>query len=393
LIGAYPGDADAEGLALAACLGVLNLGPRHGLTEAEGQALFDEGRMLAQHRADDRSLARLLLVFARARGVSGDVDAASTLSLEAGKLAQRLGLRGLRLAAAVNLSTWATQFGDIRRSLEIVEEALRDVPTNLQVGAEHLGYSPYIWLAMHRGRLLTYMGRSDDAFEALDRALDLAQDNGEIEIVCWAHQGHVDLAFLRGDTTAAAAHARLAVETAERIGTLFSTWSAYHSLGRALTLRGEADEAVSALSRALTVMRRRRTGLHLQVLVLGSLAEAHLIRGETDRARFYSEEAVDATERDTPLAVRARTILARARRESGQGNPDVEERDLRSGLAVLERSGYRSLEPALRVELAGLARGRGDAATAVEELELARRGLEEMGATDAAIQGADERAY
>jgi tetratricopeptide (TPR) repeat protein len=242
--------------------------------------------MLAQHRADDRSLARLLLVFARARGVSGDVDAASTLSLEAGKLAQHLGLRGLRLASAVNLSTWATQFGDIRRSLEIVEEALRDVPTNLQVGAEHLGYSPYIWLAMHRGRLLTYMGRCDDAFDALDRALTLAQDNNEIEIVCWAHQGHVDLAFLRSDATGAAAHARLAVETAEKIGTLFSTWSAYHSLGRALTLRGEGDDAVSALSRALTVMRRRRTGLHLQVLVLGSLAEAHLVRVETDRARI-----------------------------------------------------------------------------------------------------------
>src|SRR5581483_9933188 len=136
LIGAFPGDEEAEGLALAACLGILNLGPRHGLTEAEGQQLFDEGRTLAQHRGDDRSLARLLLVFARVRGVSGDVDAASVLSLEAGKLAERIGLRGLRLAAAVNLSTWATQFGDIRRSLEIVDDALRDRPTNPRVGAE-----------------------------------------------------------------------------------------------------------------------------------------------------------------------------------------------------------------------------------------------------------------
>jgi len=385
LIGAFPGDEEAEGLALAACLGILNLGPRHGLTEAEGQQLFDEGRTLAQHRGDDRSLARLLLVFARVRGVSGDVDAASVLSLEAGKLAERIGLRGLRLAAAVNLSTWATQFGDIRRSLEIVDDALRDRPTNPRVGAEHLGYSPYIWLSMHRGRILTYMGRCDEAFDALNRALTLAQDSGEIEIVCWAHQGHVDLAYLRGDATAAAAHARLAVETAEKIGTLFSTWSAYHSLGRALTLRGDGADAVAALSRALTVMRQRRTGLHLQVLVLGSLAEAHLVADETDRARLYSEEAYDATERDTPLAVRARTILARARRLSGQGNPEIEERELRRGLAVLERSGYRSLEPALRTELASLARARGDSAAADDEIGEARRVLAQMGASPAVL--------
>ena len=391
LIGAYPGDEDAEGLALAACLGVLNLGPRHGLTESEAQSLFDEGRMLAQHRGDDRSHARLLLVYARVRGVTGDVDAAAALSLEAGKLAQRVGLRGLRLAAAVNLSTWATQFGDIRRSLEIVDDALRDVPTNSRVGAEHLGYSPYIWLAMHRGRLLTYMGRCDEAIDALDRALSLAQDNGEIEIVCWAHQGQVDAAFLRGDATAASAHARLAVETADKIGTLFSTWSAYHSLGRACTLRGEGDAAVAALSRALTVMRQRRTGLHLQVLVLGSLAEAHLLRSECDRARVYAEEAVDATERDTPLAVRARTILARARRESTQGNPEYEERDLRQGLVVLERSGYRSLEAPLRVELAELALARGDHEAAAAELDQARRVLEDMGASDAMLLGAEDR--
>jgi class 3 adenylate cyclase/tetratricopeptide (TPR) repeat protein len=378
LIGAYPSDEKAESLALAACLGVLNLGPRHGLTEAEAQALFDEGRTLAQHRGDERSLARLLLVFARVRGVSGHVDAAATLSLEAGKLAQRVGLRGLRLAAAVNLSTWATQFGDIRRSLEIVDEALRDVPTNLRVGAEHLGYSPYIWLAMHRGRLLTYMGRTSQAFDALDRALHLAQDNGEVEIVCWAHQGHTDLAVLLGDPGAALAHARLAVETAEKIGTLFSAWSAHHSLGRALTLAGDLGEAVAALSHALTVMRRRRTGLHLQVLVLGSLAEAHLARGETDRARFYAEEAVDATERDTPLAVRARTILARARRSSGHGNPEIEERDLRRGLGVLSRSGYRSLEPPLHTELAELARARGDDAAAEAELAAAAQFRLEM---------------
>src|SRR5205807_286667 len=116
------------------------------------------------------SLARLLLVFARFRGVSGDTEQASVLSLEAGSLAERVGLRGLRLAAAVNLSSWASQSGDVSQSLDVVDRALRDKPGDPRVGAEHLGYSPYVWLVMHRGRLLSYMGRCDDADVALSRA-------------------------------------------------------------------------------------------------------------------------------------------------------------------------------------------------------------------------------
>ncbi len=381
--GAFPTDPDAEALALAACIGVLNLGPRHGLGDSEAQALFDEGRTLAIHRDDQRSLARLLLVFARYRGVSGDVEQASALSLDAGKIAQHVGLRGLRLAAAVNLSTWATQFGDLTHSLSIIEDALRDPPNNVRVGAEHLGYSPYIWLAMHRGRLLTYMGRIADATDALDRALDLARENAELEILCWAHQGHVDLACIRGDAISAMAHALLAVETAEHIGTLFAMWSSYHALGRAHTLQNEADDAIAAHSRALTIMRDQRTGLHLQPLVLASLAEAYLAAGQSDRARFCAEEALDATpsaEIDTPLAARARTILAHARRMSGQGDIAREEDALRGCIDVLERASYRSLEPDVRIELAELARARGDMDARARELAAARTLLEEMGA-------------
>jgi class 3 adenylate cyclase/tetratricopeptide (TPR) repeat protein len=382
--GAFPSDSDAEALALAACIGILNLGPRHGLSEAEAQALFDEGRTLCATREDQRSLARLLLVFARYRGVSGDIAQASALSLEAGTIAQQVGLRGLRLAAAVNLSTWATQFGDLTRSLAIVEDALRDVPGNVRVGTEHLGYSPYIWLAMHRGRLLTYMGRTTDAHEALDRALDLARDNAELEIACWAHQGQVDLAYLVGDELSAMAHARLAVEIAERIGTLFALWSSYHALGRAHTVAGEPDEAIAALSKALTVMRDRRTGLHLQLLVRASLAEAHLLAGQPDRARFCAEEALNATERaeiDSPLAARARTILAHARRASKQGNPAVERAALLHCLEVLHSATYLSLLPDVHIELAELARAAGDDEAFAREIAEAKQLLDGMGAT------------
>jgi class 3 adenylate cyclase/tetratricopeptide (TPR) repeat protein len=377
LVGAYPVD-EAETLALAACLGVLNLGPRHGMTESQAQALFDEGRTLAEHLRDKRSLARLLLVFARVRGISGDVAQASDLSREAARLAEEVGIRGLRLAAAVNLASWATQFGDLRRSLEIVEEALDDVPTNPRVGGEHLGYSPYIWLVMNRGRLLTYMGRCAEADETFDRALRLAREHGELEVLCWAHQGCVDLALLRGDIAMASAHAAQAVEVAERIGTLLATWSAYHSLGRALTLRGATTEAIAALERALATMRDNRTGLHLQPLVLASLAEAYIADGRPDHALGLAAEALDTG--DGALAVRARTLLARARRQTGVADIRSEGDDLVRCLHVLQDTGYRSLEPPLREELAELALALGDADERTHQLSEARRLYEEMGA-------------
>ena len=382
LVGAFPLD-EAETLALAACLGVLNLGPRHGMTEAQAQALFDEGRTLAEHLDDKRSLARLLLVFARVRGISGDVAQASELSLEAAKIAKNVGLRGLALAVAVNLSSWATQWGDLRRSLEVVEDALRDVPPNVRVGAEHLGYSPYIWLVMNRGRLLTYMAWCVEAEESFDRSFRLAREHGELEILCWTHQGCVDLACIRNDVASAWAHGQQAVEVAERIGTLLAKWSAYHALGRAHTLRGDGEDAVAALENALTIMRTNRTGLHLQPLVLASLAEAQIAAGDPLAARTTAEDALRIAREvsnDSALGVRARTILARARRLGGERELRTEEAELRRGLRVLETTGYRSLEPAVRTELAELALLRGAAAEHEREAKRAAQLLAELGA-------------
>jgi tetratricopeptide (TPR) repeat protein len=231
---------------------------------------------------------------------------------------------------------------------------------------------------MNRGRLLTYMGRTAEADEAFDRALRLARDHGELEILCWAHQGCVDLAWLRGDEAAAGAHGAQAVEVAERIGTLLASWSAYHALGRALTLRGETSEAIAALERALATMRDNRTGLHLQPLVLASLAEAYLEAGRPRDALAVAAEAQETG--DGAIAVRARTLLARARRETGDADLRSEGADLVGCLHVLQDTGYRSLEPALREELAALAKALGDIDEYTFQCAEVKRLYEEMGA-------------
>ena len=381
--GAFPADTDAEGLALAACLGILNLGPRHGLGENEAQLLFDEGRTLATHRDDQRSLARLLLVFARFRGLSGDVTQAIELSREAAALAEQVGLRGLRLAAAVNLSSWATQDGDLRRALEITDRGMRDIPTNLRVGAEHLGYSPFIWLTMHHGRVLTYMGRCDDAAATLDRALELAREHGEHEIRCWAHQGHVDLAVLRSDAVSAMAHARMAIEISQPAGTLLTLWSSWFSIGRAHALRKEWALAMAAFEEALEIIHERKTGLHVEPFILSSMAEALLESGDPARALETAENARRSAVQNgsRPSWIQARTALSAARRAAGVADAAHEEAELWSCIEMIEQTGQVSLEPAARLEIAQLSLMRGDSTAHDRELARARELYRMMGAT------------
>ena len=80
---------------------------------------------------------------------------------------------------------------------------------------------------------------------------------------------------------------------------------------------------------------------------------------------------------DGALAVRARTILATARRIRGTADARAEGSELVRCLHVLQATGYRSLEPQLRAELAALAREIGDedeAAHQEAEIEKVRPG-------------------
>jgi tetratricopeptide (TPR) repeat protein len=252
----------------------------------------------------------------------------------------------------------------------------------MRVGAEHLGYSPYIWLAMQRGRVLTYMGRCAEAAEALDRGLALAREHGEDEIRCWAHQGHVELAVVRADPVAALAHARMALETSQPTGTLLTLWSSWLVLGRAHALRGEWGEAIAALEEALDIIRERRTGLHSEPFMLAALAEALLGSGDLPRALTTAEEARRSAVRtgSRPAWIQARTILAATRRAAARMETGTEETELRSCLEMIEQIGQLSLEPAVRLELAALAGSRGDTAAQTRELTRAKELYAEMGA-------------
>jgi hypothetical protein len=137
------------------------------------------------------------------------------------------------------------------------------------------------------------------------------------------------------------------------------------------------------LLHALELMRENRTGLHLEPLVLTSLAEAEIAAGDISAAERTAREALRIANEVIPesaLGVGARTILTRARRLGGEHGLRAEESELRRALRILDATGYRSLEPDVRMELAELAKLRGAGTEFERESRRAHKLLEDMGA-------------
>jgi len=217
--------------------------------------------------------------------------------------------------------------------------------------------------------------------------------HGERELLASCYGASVDLAWLRKDAEGALHAARLAIETAEAVGSSFARTSAYSALGRAHMLREEWKEAADALERSLVLMRQSRTGLSEEAFKLASLAEVQLRRGDDALARRTAEEAVAAARRrhTRHAEVWAQRMLAHvALAGEGLAGKSVAEQALADASALIEQTGARAAEPFVHLERARLARLLGDEEGCGREVGEARRLFTAMGATERAGHAAGE---
>ena len=175
---------------------------------------------------------------------------------------------------------------------------------------------------------------------------------GDIELLCWGRLWVGEIAELAGDGEAAFGHVREALEVPERISAPFARVFARVGLARAHLLRASWNDGARSAGEALAISREHRTGLEFEARSLASLAEAQLGTGDPALAQRTATEAIATTERHGTLLgeIFARVALAKA------------------------------LEPIVRVELANLARLRGDEAGQERELRAAHRLFLEIGA-------------
>jgi class 3 adenylate cyclase/tetratricopeptide (TPR) repeat protein len=382
LIEGLPESPETRELGATASAQIFALGIRLGMSGEEPAALLAELKALADEKQDQRLRATMLAAPAVAAAMGGQAEGAVEPLREATRLADETEDPGLKLALRAALVIALFFSGRLREALALIDETLAAAPAVPELGSDIFGFSPFIMLLMFRAQLLRHRGRLEDSARALDRATALAQEHGQLEILVATHQASVDLAWFTGDARGAMEHARRAVEAAEALGSAFSRSQAYGALSLAYRLDEQWDEAAAACEQSLAILRDSRTGIADEGFKMAGLAEVYLHQGRKELARTTAEEAVTFASRYQRVAeCYARLILARVLLVTeGARAADAVQESLTHALALVEETGAISMEPPIRVELAELARLRGDEAGRQRELGEAQRLFTAIGA-------------
>ncbi len=375
-----PESAERDELLLQAHFKLLELAWRLGFSREETYRIFLRGVGVAERRGERMSLAMLALGYAIYRGVIGDEDGEHRYASEAAALADEIGNVFVALTARVVMATALRFDGRLREAIEVADGVVED---RQETGdGDLVGLSPYTYILGLRGALHALCGRFDRASLDLERALARATEAGDSESLACVHGFASEHARCTGESLDAVAHARRMLDAAGRTGIPLLLVESYLSLGCALVLTTQWDDAVEALEQGLEIANSRGVMLGPKRRVLVALAEAYLGRGEEERARHLTEQLLAPPASGTLLVeIRARLVLARAllRLEGGKARDAIRTAIAHARLRV-EQSGAQSLLPEIHRVLSEVAECDGDHGTRMRELREAHRLYGEMAA-------------
>ena len=366
---------------------------RLGVAPEEAEVVYHEGERMASRAGDLRSRALLLTIYGGIRGLSGGEPREHVrLGREAVALCEEIGDPALYLVTAISsYALFVT--GELREGVAMLDRAIELADGDPTLAAGIAVGCPLAYCLTFKGGLICGMGQVAEARRLLEQGMAMAREHGDLEVVGWGHMWSTWLAYATGDAAAAYSHAQASLEIAERIGDSFSrTWSWYW-LGVAEVLRGGFAAAREALERSRRLTREHRTALEAEGYRLAMLAEAHTGLGDLEVARKLAREGLEVGRGNGSVGSVLLSSLALARAtfaspEERGGSELV--RALEHALDLAQRSELIAFEPQVRVELAELARRRGDSATWERELRTAHEQFVALGATPYATRLAGE---
>jgi class 3 adenylate cyclase/tetratricopeptide (TPR) repeat protein len=392
LTDALPDSPETVALGLGARTSSLAFGWRLGIAPEEADAIFREAERMAAAAGNVRVRAMLLSGYGAVKGLGdGDMHAFAELSRRAIALAEESGDAALYLGITpVVYSFFCT--GAFQEGVAMLDRAIELAHGDPTVGAGAGIACPYAFCHGHKGWILSFLGRFDEAQQLLEQARRIAHDQGDIETIGWCHGWSAWITHFKGERESTLAHSQQALDIAERIGNAYSRSYAWYSVGRAEAARGEWRRAIEAGESSQSIAREIRTAVEIEGLRLAVLAEAHLGLGEAERARALAEEAVaiahtPVVETEANLAL-ARVLLG----STGSTARDEIERVLARALEVTRDTGAMVYEPLIHLELGELAAQIGDEERREQELCEAQRLFAEIGATSRADRLAAELA-
>jgi class 3 adenylate cyclase/tetratricopeptide (TPR) repeat protein len=343
-----PDSSETTALSLLAHVRQLDYGWRLGITEKEAAAHYQAGRELAQRSGDPTNLLLITGFYASVRGLAGHVEEYAELGQEVNRLSIEIGDPALRMAM-LSVPIFSRYLrGWLGEALALAEEGITLGAEDPALGGGIALVCPYAYCLMMKGLILCYRGHLEESASNFSRALQVAQEQGDLETQGWTHMFCVLLARYTGQTEAALAHATQAYEIAERIGSALSRVWSLHFLGYARLMLGETDEAIAAIERSIELARESRTGLEVEPQLVAGLSEALLSAGDHTRAREAAEESVElavqrgnATILPTCYRVLAEALLASEDPEKVSGAQEA----LDKATAAVQATGARAELP------------------------------------------------
>jgi class 3 adenylate cyclase/DNA-binding winged helix-turn-helix (wHTH) protein len=349
--------------------------------EDEAAQVFDELQTfaIAADRPDLRALS--LMVYGAVQNLSDAVVASLDTVREATRVADSIGDPALRAIARGGLDWCLFVNGRVREAFRVTREMEAIFGDNRALARGMVFTSYYAYCHMHLGQFGPHCGRLDDGLVALERAIEIAGEEGDLEIQAWAHRHWAIFADWAGtDPEAAAAHALQALRWAEESGGAWSRIYVREGVATSYAQRGEWSRAIEVVDEALVIARERRIAHANVPLLLSIRARALLGQGDVAAARRCAGDAVE-----TAVRVGTRFYEAQARHRLGRallaaGELEAAKAELDGALSIVETSGVSAYAPQIHQELAHVAGAAGDKETCERRLRTAYRLFLEAGA-------------
>lgn len=312
LLGDVASGPERDGLMMRACGQIAGLGWREGRTAEEVGPYFAEAIALAR-RIDPPRVALLLGAEGRMRLASGEsADVYVALAEEALGIAAEHGGEG-RVAVMEALRCQALHAaGRLTEALDAAGVALAGAERVSSADERFLGFRVAHWMLAMRGRILTRMGRFDEARRAAERVLDLDAALHDPAIRMIPHCTLVDLAYFEGAPDRAATHAAAVRTIAEDGRNPYLDAYAVGYAGIARLVAGEPEAAATAFTRCLDRIRENHAALEFEADALALLAETRIALGDPDGAERLARQAAETARRRGARVAEIRAEIIRA---------------------------------------------------------------------------------
>jgi tetratricopeptide (TPR) repeat protein len=277
-------------------------------------------------------------------------------------------------------------------ALTCTEDAMDRLAEDQTLGIDMLGYNPYTMLADLRAGSLNLLGRTAEALQWFEKALQRARDDHDLlmlGVVCADYGANFSIV---GDAQVALERARQGAEIGEKVGGATTRMHAYAQLGSAYLRVGSYAEAVTSSERSRAIARESHAAFEIEPLAAAYLAEGYAHTAEPERALRTAEEAVAGARQHAPgMEPFAQLALVRVLLQTqGLAARSAIEEALEELSQTIEQMGLKTLNSLVSLERAELARLAGDEAARQRELRDAHRLFLEIGAPIRAAEVAKE---